>query len=239
MSTLILAEPRLSTREDWRRGCERAGLTVLPAANEDQLDALLSWGAPDALVVDRSLAGPSGERVRRLREVAGRGPACLVLALLPTEADRQRLWAAGADWYIHRPAFVSYLPNAVRAMLEAGPWPAGPPPRGAPRALAALPIDYWYGTGAGSGETLNLSEDGMFIETPGPAAAGTLLLLGFTLPRARRWECFARVVWKRGPANGNGYPVGMGVRFVDLDPEAQEVLAAVVRAARTAPLLAA
>ena len=234
MTTLILAEPQPSTRGIWTRDFERAGFKVLPAADEEQLDGLLDQGLPDALVVDCSLAGPAGERVRRLREIPDRCPTCLVLALLPTESDRQLLLAAGADWYIDRLAFVSCMPSAVRAALDPASSSAGAPLRAAPRVSVALPLDHCHGGCVGSGETLNLSEDGMFIKTPSPADVGALLLLGFALPGCRRWECFARVVWSRGPADDSFYPVGMGVRFLDLDPEAQAALAAFVTEARAA-----
>ncbi len=236
MTTLILAEPQPITRGIWTRDFERAGFTVLPASDEDQLDGLLDQRPPDVLVADRRLVGPAGERVRRLREAFGRRPACVVLALLPTEADRQLLLAAGADWYIDKPALVSHLPGAVGAAFGLGSRTASTP-RVAPRALVALPVDFCHAGCMRSCETLNLSDDGMFIKTPSPADVGALLLLGFGLPGSRRWECFARVVWSRGPDNEHRDLPGMGVQFVDLDPEVRASLAAFVTAARDAPVL--
>lgn len=233
MTTLILAEPQSTTRGIWQRDFERAGFQVLPAADEDELDSLLGQAPPDAFVADRRLVGPAGERVRRLRQGADRGPVCVILALLPTGPDRRLLLAAGADWYIHKTAFVSHLPNVVRALLGQVP-PLPPPPRAALRALVALPVDYCHAGRVGAGETLNLSEDGMFIKTASPAEVGTLLLLGFALPDGRRLECFARVVWSRGCKDEDRDLPGMGVQFFDLDPEMRAALAAFVTEARAA-----
>ena len=234
-----MAEPQPSTRGIWTRDFERTGFRVLPAADEEQLDDLLDQGLPDVLVMDRRLAGPAGERVRRLRASADRRPLCVVLALLPTTPDRQLFLAAGADWYIDTLALISELPSVVRAAHGQSAPPGGLPPRGPLRAFVTLPLDYCHGGCVASAETLNLSEDGMFIKSPSPADVGTLLLLGFALPGGRRWECFARVVWNQGPEDEQRSLPGMGVRFFGLDPEARGALAAFVTDARAALVVSA
>ncbi len=238
MTTVILAEPEATARWVWKREFECAGFTVSTAAHLDDLDRCLAQCTPDALILDRRLAGPSGEVVSRLREDPSlHRPACFVLALLPSGPDRHALLRAGADWYIDKNALVSSLPRAARAQV--GPeWPVRSAVRWAPRALVSLPVEYSHGGRVGAGETLNLSGDGMFLKTPRPLEPGELVLLGFALPGARRWECFGRVVWNRSPADSQVYPVGMGIEFLALGSEEQAGLAAFVGAAKVARLLA-
>ncbi len=233
MKTVIVAEPQALARNSWQRDFTGAGFAVFTAADEAELDGLLAQGLPDVLVADRRLVGPAGERLRRLRAAPGRCPLCVVLALLPAEDDRQALVAAGADWYVDKAALASDLSSAVKAGLD-----EPPPPdlvlRVAPRTLVALRVDYSQGPHRASGETLNLSDSGMFIQTPRPAAVGTLLLLGFALPGARGRECFARVAWIRRPTDADCGLPGMGVQFVALNPEARGALAAFVAEGRAA-----
>ena len=238
MMTVILAEPEATARWIWKREFECAGFTVSAVAQREELDRCLGQGThQDVLILDRRLAGPSGEVVSRLRKDHSlHRPACFVLALLPSGPDRTALLQAGADWYIDKNALVSSLPRAVRAQV--GPeWPVRSPARWAPRALVSLPVEYSHGGGVGAGETLNLSAEGMFLKTVRPGEPGDLVLLGFALPGARRWECFGRVVWNRSPADSQIYPVGMGIEFLALGSEEQAGLAAFVGATKVARML--
>ena len=233
MKKVIVAEPQALARSSWQRDFTGAGFAVFTAADEAELDGLLAQDLPDVLVVDRRLVGPAGERLRRLRAVAGQCPLCVVLALLPAEDDRQALVAAGADWYVDKAALASDLPSAVKADLDESP-PPDPVFRMALRTLVALRVDYCHGPHRASGETLNLGESGMFIQTPRPEAVGTLLLLDFALPGARGREYFARVAWTRHHKDADCGLPGMGVQFVALNPEARGALAAFVAETRAA-----
>lgn len=226
MTTVILAEPEAPARWVRTREFEAAGFTVLPAADEAELDVALAQPGPEALVVDRRLVGPTGERLRRLRQdPRRRDTGCYVLVLVPTGPDRQTLLEAGADWYIDKTALVSSLARAVRAQIHSVRPPAGRRPRLAPRTRVALPIEYSPRGSVGSGETRDLSPAGLFVVTANPAAVGEMVLLGFTVQGARRWECFGRVLWNRRAGDAQPFPAGMGLEFVDLQPEATAALA--------------
>ncbi len=236
MTTVLLAEPEPVARGVGKQQLESAGFTVLTAAREEDLDRYLAQVDAQALVLDRRMAGPSGEVVRRLREQQRR-TACYVLALLPSGPDRQALLEAGADWYIDKNALLTPLPSAVLAGLTQAALPATSPIRPAPRVRIGLAVEYCHAGRMASGETINISPGGMFLKTPSPLDPGSLILIKFSLPGHRPWECFAQVMWRRNPEDEHPYPAGMGIQFLELEPEARTALADFVAARLAAPSL--
>ncbi|OGB95108.1 MAG: hypothetical protein A2Z31_07415 [candidate division NC10 bacterium RBG_16_65_8] len=100
--------------------------------------------------------------------------------------------------------------------------------RTAARAPVTLGVDYISADRAGTGKTLNLSQDGMFIVTPQPPDVNTHVILHFALPDSEPLEATAKVVWVRTPEKEHPYPAGMAVQFLKLPPEAQPAIAAFV-----------
>jgi uncharacterized protein (TIGR02266 family) len=77
-------------------------------------------------------------------------------------------------------------------------------------------------------ECFDLSLGGMFIRSPAPAPAGTLIKLECDLNGVTgSIRGVARVVWLREHASDN-QPAGMGVKFVKLDAGAREAIAGVL-----------
>jgi uncharacterized protein (TIGR02266 family) len=97
--------------------------------------------------------------------------------------------------------------------------------RTSPRAAVELGVDYIDADTTGTGRTLNLSQDGMFIVTATPPAVGTHLIIHFALPDGEPMEGTAQVVWSRRPELEHPYPPGMAVQFLKLPPEARPAIA--------------
>jgi uncharacterized protein (TIGR02266 family) len=97
-----------------------------------------------------------------------------------------------------------------------------------PRVSVTRAVIYHSADCTGTGETLNLSEGGMFILTPNPLEVGTDLELRFALTISEPWQGTARVVWTRRPGEEHPFPVGMAVQFYDLPPDARTTIAAFV-----------
>ena len=226
VGTVMLAEPQPSARGAREREFVREGFAVFTITDAGELGRWLLQVEPDALVLDRRMAGPSGEVVQWMREHPPlRRTACYVLVLVPGEEDRQALLEAGADWYIDKNALVNPLATVVRAGLEPAILGALPPPRLTPRIRVAQPVEFLHAGRVASGETLNISQTGMFLKTPRPLDPGAHTLLGFSLPGQRRWECFARVAWSRRPEEDPPHPAGMGLQFLELEADARAALA--------------
>jgi len=71
----------------------------------------------------------------------------------------------------------------------------------------------------------NISGGGVFIRTPQPQPLNREVLLRFTLPGiARRFEVRGMVVWVN-TASRSSFPVGMGIKFLQMDPKDVTLLA--------------
>jgi len=76
------------------------------------------------------------------------------------------------------------------------------------------------------GYARNLSCGGVFIATVNPREPGGQFALQMTLPAGEplTLRCRCEVVWKRHYEPGSKYEPGMGLRFLDLDPESTALL---------------
>lgn len=76
----------------------------------------------------------------------------------------------------------------------------------------------------------NISAMGIFVRTTDPARVGTRLVLSFSPPGHEPFKLEGEVAWINAVrANGDNPNPGMGVRFVNLQPEQRERLVEVVR----------
>lgn len=69
-----------------------------------------------------------------------------------------------------------------------------------------------------SGESLNVSRGGVFLQTEYLLPPGRTVQLSFCLPDGPRISTRGRVIWTRGPGDPRG-PAGMGIQFETLSPE--------------------
>lgn len=76
------------------------------------------------------------------------------------------------------------------------------------------------------GYLANVSETGVFVQCSNPRPVGTRLALQLRLPGLdQRLVCrTAEIVWTRRFANSDEGSPGMGMRFVEIDPEARATL---------------
>lgn len=96
------------------------------------------------------------------------------------------------------------------------------------RHAAAIDVNYRRDDTYLYCRTSNISELGVFLVTDVPAAPGTILELKFALPdEAEPLRVTGEVRWTVA-ARGGRQP-GMGIRFVDPDPELQRRIRTLVR----------
>jgi type IV pilus assembly protein PilZ len=76
----------------------------------------------------------------------------------------------------------------------------------------------------------NISEMGIFVCTRDPLAVGTRLVLAFAPPSSPAFSLAGEVAWINPLRdNGDNPNPGMGVRFVELQPDDRERLVEVIR----------
>ncbi|MFI5307698.1 MAG: PilZ domain-containing protein [Polyangiales bacterium] len=107
----------------------------------------------------------------------------------------------------------------------------GPKARKNPRAQVSLVARYRSPTAFEfvKEECFDLSAGGMFIKSPSPAPAGTLIKLECDVNAgAQVIRGVARVVWLR-EAPADSQPAGMGVKFVKLEAGGREAIQAILK----------
>jgi len=102
--------------------------------------------------------------------------------------------------------------------------------RAHPRVRVQFDVEF---TGTGKvrhGTCLNQSRDGMFITTMDvPPTPGTVTLLRFKLHDTSHMLLIpAEVAWMRGEASGRSAVTGMGVKFLEVNPEEAVLIGTVV-----------
>ncbi len=72
---------------------------------------------------------------------------------------------------------------------------------------------------------LNVSNGGLFIKTDNPLPLEAPVLLKLTLPGAPdAMEIEGRVVWNNPKGRKNSFPKGMGIQFIKMAPEHEEII---------------
>lgn len=99
-----------------------------------------------------------------------------------------------------------------------------------PRVPGSLTVRVFSGTGQRAAVLYNLSEGGAYLETPRPTMAGGKVRVQIPLPEGPL-EVSAEVVSNNVPGNlqRSRMPVGMGLRFSDLDEDERKALDRYVR----------
>jgi len=209
-----------------RQGLLRSGESkVLAAASGGEGLRVALTATPDVILLDAELPDLDGFEVcRRLRV----DPLTEAIPVIVLTDDAQPWWTqniavtsavASVPMSIDPARLLNMIHMVLTTRLTR---------RTAPRASVELGVDYIHADTTGTGKTLNLSQDGMFIVTANPPEVGTHLIIHFALPESEPLEGTAQVVWIRRPEAEHPYPPGMAVQFLKLPSEAQPAIAAFV-----------
>lgn len=82
-----------------------------------------------------------------------------------------------------------------------------------------------------SGQSLNVSRGGVFLQTEYLLPPGRTVQLSFSLPDGPRISTRGRVIWTRGPGDPRG-PSGMGIQFETLGPEVLRALEELIQSSQ-------
>ncbi len=119
------------------------------------------------------------------------------------------------DWMTLK--MLVYL-SSVRALTSAG---GGSERRGSPRIELQVPLDYMRVPRCEKANTLNLSAQGVYLQTAEPLDVGEEVFLWLPLPgESTSTPIRGRVVWRT--ADPSNPEIGMGIQFLDLPTAAQE-----------------
>ncbi|MGI4976466.1 MAG: response regulator transcription factor [Janthinobacterium lividum] len=116
--TILVIEDDLDFADQVRLDLVNRGYDVRHAASRAEALTLLATGAPDLLVVDRTL--PDGDGISIVAELRGRGVLApvLILSALGAVDDRVLGLEAGGDDYLVKPASLLELAARIAALLR-------------------------------------------------------------------------------------------------------------------------
>ena len=100
--------------------------------------------------------------------------------------------------------------------------------RGKTRYNVSLAVNYRYGDAYLYSRASNASEFGIFLVSADPLPLGSAIRLEFEVPHAREPVTVSgEVMWVEDGSGGQD--PGMGIKFVDLDPEKQRRIRSLIR----------
>ena len=103
-------------------------------------------------------------------------------------------------------------------------------PRGGPRADVQLEVQFRSAEAFVAAYAKKISGGGLFIQTATPLALNQLVSLRFTLPgMAEPFELRGLVVWTNPFASQAAFPTGMGIKFLNLEPQQRTIIEDFVR----------
>jgi len=119
-NNILLVEDEPAIREMVSLALERAGFSVVQAADAEEGERLLADALPDLLLLDWMLPGISGiEMARRLRrDEYTRDLPVIILTARGEEDDRIRGLDVGADDYVVKPFSTRELISRIHAVLR-------------------------------------------------------------------------------------------------------------------------
>ena len=103
-------------------------------------------------------------------------------------------------------------------------------PRRDPRVAVDLEVRYRSAQEFKAAYARNISGGGIFINTQEPLPLGHTLQIRFSLPGiSRPLVVRGLVVWTNPHPSRSSYPSGMGIKFLDLDAETEQLFAGFVK----------
>jgi uncharacterized protein (TIGR02266 family) len=189
----------------------REGVLLLTAKSGQDVLRMAATNAPDLVFMNIDLPDMSGAECCGLlkRQELTRHIPVVMSAPADRTDDIEDLVEAGCDAVIPKPLvckeFVAAVGNFIK--LEE---------RALYRMPTRFPVLHWTDSErVVVGYSVNLSTNGMFIETDETVAAGSAIEVKFLLPGGeRKICCTARVAWvNSGKHSRSNLPSGMGVQF--------------------------
>lgn len=233
--TILLADDVATFREVGALFLARSARVVTAETCEQAL-ALAKRERPDLILTSLRMPGMSGDELCRSIKAdpnLAQTPVIVLLGANDGEA-RARAVRAGADDLLVKPLNRAGLTEAINRFLR---WPEV---RGLPRIECSVRVgvDRGVDVGVALGVDLrvnsqpvttwctarNLSRGGLFVETAQPAALENEVRLRFALPELpHEFSPTAQVVW-RSPHDSSEQLAGMGLRFLEIDSDAEKQL---------------
>lgn len=209
-----------------RQFLSKTPATILEAASAEEALTVWKEHTPELVYAAADLPGMSGiDFARQLKSIAGTKQASVVLVCdKDDESQMQACQNSSCDGVLTKPIdrhkFLEIGRQFLSSIRE-------------PRRTCLFPITFRHNKvgaeGDGfQGKCLDISSGGVFIETSKLLDLNSIILIEFTLPYKDHTKiiCKGMISWhntRPNPTKPN-YPIGVGVKFVDLDDSIQQLI---------------
>lgn len=233
MAILVVDDNR-TYREMLRGLLAQSGYAVAVAASAPEALEMVRRGPPSLVILDLYMPGGDGDALcRQLKaDAVSRKTPVIMISGGGRKDEARRCAEAGCDEFLVKPLRQAELLLAVSRHLHDRLRNL--------RVGVRVPVALESGGVQATVASVDLSLGGMFVETAHLLPPGTELLAEFSLPGAEEVVPVlvrAEVAWlneTRGKLKKD-MPVGMGLQFTKVTPEAQTALGRYIEVANRAP----
>jgi CheY-like chemotaxis protein/Tfp pilus assembly protein PilZ len=200
----------------------RSGYEVGTAGSVTEANDAIRRSRPGLVLIDLYMNEGDGDALcRRLKDdPETAGVPVIMMSAGGRKDEAVRCVEAGCDEFLVKPIRQAELLLSVSRHLHGGIKNV--------RIDVRVPVSLESGGTRWSATSVNLSLGGMFLEMPRLFQPGTEMLVDFTLPAPQPLAMLvrAKVAWLNRPEAKikRDLPVGMGIEFTKMAPEAQSAL---------------
>jgi len=195
------------------------GYSVTTVKSAEEALEFLSIAVPALVIAEFNLPGMNGvDLLGRMRQnpVVSKVPV-MVQTSHPDPSSRDRCLEAGCILYLRKPVTGEDLYRAVQSIVERTP-------RKNVRVATFLMASV-DGTGTGAEFVTVISVQGMFVKTLHPRPLGSKHTVSFIIKKKIVWV-EAVVLYSYGFGEEPAKDPGMGMRFVNIEPEYRDLIQA-------------
>jgi uncharacterized protein (TIGR02266 family) len=219
---ILVVDDNRTYREILRGLLAQSGYEVETAGSAAEAVDTVRRTRPALAIVDLYMPGGDGDALcRRLKADPDSGAMPVLMMSGGGRKDESRRCAdAGGDEFLVKPVRQTELLLAISRHLHARLRSLRVPVR--------VPVSIETAGVQSTAAALDLSLGGMFLETSQLLAPGTDVLLDFTVPAPAEAAVLVRgeVAWLNEPRHRikRDLPIGMGIQFTKMTPEAQSAI---------------
>jgi len=204
---------------------ERSGYEIITARTGVEALKKVQTEKPRLVFLDLIMPEMTGDAVCRFIKT-NKNLKHIPVVMVTTKSDelsRDRCLQAGCDDYMTKPVTQRDFFDKIKKFINIEK-------RKAPRAPLRISADCFQGERSCQNYTVDLSQSGLFIETPDPLPFGTEIVLKFSLPRQGAPLLVKGKVVRTAPPSHppEGASSGMGIRFTNLSSEDSDKIKAFV-----------
>ncbi len=219
---ILVVDDNRSYAEMLRAILARSGYDVRVATSGAAALDAVRRGRPSLVITDLYMVGGDGDEVcRQIKDDPETGTVpVIMMSAGGRKNEAERCVEAGCDEFLVKPIRQAELLLAVSRHLHGGIKNV--------RVNVRAPVGLESGGNRWTATSVNVSFGGIFVEIPRLFQPGTEMLLEFALPATPPVPMLVRgkVAWLNRPEAKikPDLPVGMGVEFTKMAPEAQNAL---------------